>query len=133
MNKHEEILLRTLTRTLCEIGKYVATTNPSLCDVDLENYSDSYKWLPLPVRDEYSGTVSDLILSEVEHFPNDCLAGILLAILKNQVPNGISMDAMSIDRVGNSFCFCISGSTSLEELQNLCEQYRLNHDFADKR
>ena len=74
-----------------------------------------------------------MILSDIEQFPNDCLAGILLAILKNQVPNGIQMNGLGIDREGTSFRFCISGSTSLEALQIACEQFELNRDLVDEK
>jgi len=103
------------------------------CEVELENYSDSYMWLSLPMPDEQPETVSDMILSGVEDLPNTCLAGILAAILKNRVPNGIRMNGMSIDRVGSSFRFCISGSTSLEEIQTLYAQYESSRGFEAEK
>ena len=121
--------LRRHQRAYHETMKEMIATSPMLCEADEENYSDSYKWLFLPVRDEHPETVSDMILSGVEDFPNDCLAGILLAILENRVPNGILLNGVSMDRVENSFHFCISGSTSLEDIRILCERYEQHRDF----
>ena len=44
--------LRKLLIKYHEVEQDLITTRPTLCEVDEENYSDSYKWLPLPVRDE---------------------------------------------------------------------------------
>jgi hypothetical protein len=82
---------------------------------------------------EYPEMVSDMILSNPELFPNDCLAGILLAVLKKQAPRGVRMQRMSISRVGGSFRFCISGSTSLEALRTLYGQYESQGYFEDER
>lgn len=119
--------LRKHLRAYHKAERDLITTNPMLCESEQENYSDSYIWLRLPMPDEHSETVSDMILSEVEELPNTCLAGILATILKNRVPKGVDLNGMSIDRIGNSFQFCISGSTSLEDLRILCGQYELNH------
>ena len=105
------------------------TTRPTLAELDTDTHTGSYKWLRYPIPDEQPETVEDMILSGVEEFPNDCLAGILLAILKNRVPKGILVNGMSIDMDGKFFRFCISGSTSLEDLQTLREQFELTHDF----
>ena len=96
------------------------TKNPHSCEIDLENYSDSYKWLSLPIPDESPETVPNMIGADVELYPNDRLAGILLDRLRTELPTGVNLDAMNIDRVENSFRFCISGSTSLEALRNVC-------------
>ena len=72
--------------------------------------------------DEQPTTVSDMIASGVEDFPNICLAGVLVAILKKQVPKGVQWNGVSIHNTQNFFRFCISGSTSLEDLRTLCEQ-----------
>lgn len=125
--------LRKLLIKYHEVEQDLITTRPTLCEVDEENYSDSYKWLPLQIPDELQEIPEDMILSDIEQFPNDCLAGILLAILKNQVPNGIRLNGLGIDRVGTSFRFCISGSTSLEALQIACEQFELNRDLVDEK
>ena len=100
------------------------TTNPTLAETDEENYSSSCKWLRLPIVDEQPETISDMILSNIEDFPNDCLAGILAGAVKNGVPKGIHLSGVSVDNNGSLLSFCISGSVSLEELRILCEQYR---------
>lgn len=119
--------LRECLRAYYKMEKELIATNPTLCESEMENYSDSYIWLRFPMPDEYLGMVSDMILSGVEELPNTCLAGILVGVLKNRVPKEIEMSGMSIDRVGSSFHFCISGSASLGGLRTLCEQYESNH------
>ena len=125
--------LRSLLKAYHETEQDLITTNPTLAESDLENYSDSYKWLRFPIPDEQPETVSNMISSGVEEFPNDCLAGLLAAILKNQVSNGVSLAGLSIDRIGNSFRFCISGSTSLEDLRNLCEPYVYHRESSSEK
>ena len=120
--------LRDCLQAYHEIEQDYITTR-GLCESEMENYSDSYMWLSLPMPDEQPETVLDMILSGVEDLPNTCLAGILVAILKNRVPNGIRINGMSIDRIGSSFRFCISGSTSLEDLRTLCELYKPTRDL----
>lgn len=115
--------LRAALRRYVEAEQELIATRPTLHETDEENYSDSCKWLRFPLVDETPETVSSMILSTIEDSPNDCLAGVLAAVLKNQVPNGIRLSSMCIDRIGNSFQFCIAGSTSSEELRNLREQY----------
>lgn len=115
-----------------EVEEKLITTIPMLHEEDKENYSDSYKWLRLPMLGESPETIGNMILLDVELLPNDCLAGILLTILKNQVPIGVQMKGLGIYRDGNSFRFCISGSTSKEDLQTLYEQYKQNHCFLNK-
>jgi len=122
--------MRHLMRSFHDSEQLLITTNPRLAEIDEENYSNSYKWLRFPIPDERPETVEEMILSGPEHFPNDCLAGILVAILKNRVPTGIQVSGIYIDRIENSFRFCISGSTSIEEIQTLCGQYELSHDFV---
>ena len=109
------------------------TTNPTLAETDEENHSNSYKWIRLPIVDEQPETISDMLLSNVEEFPNDCLAGILAEGLKNGVPKGIRLWGLNIDNNGSSFHFCISGSISLKELRILCEQYRASLCPAEKK
>ena len=83
------------------------STKPQLYESSLENYQDSYTWIKFPIPGEQAETVSDMIASGVEDFPNTCLAG------------------------NNSVRFCISGSTSLEELRTLCEQYQRTSGHED--
>jgi len=125
--------LRRLFREYLDAERNLMATSPMLFESDQENYSDSYKWLRFPTQDEYPETVSYLNKSDVELFPNDRLAGLLLAVLKNQVPSNVQMQGVSIDRVGTSFRFCISGSTSLEALQILFGQNEPRQDFEDER
>lgn len=123
--------LREYLRAYHRVEQDLITTNPTLYESEQENHTDSYIWLRLPILDEHPETISNMISSGVEELPNTCLAGILAAILKNRVPKGVDLNGMSIDRIGNSFQFCISGSTSLEDLRILCEQYELNPDLGD--
>lgn len=105
-----------------EAEQALIATNPKLCESELENHPHSYIWIRLPMPDEQPTTVSDMIASGVEDFPNTCLAGVLVAILKKQVPKGVQWNGVSIHNTQNFFRFCISGSTSLEDLRTLCEQ-----------
>lgn len=105
-----------------EAEQALIATNPKLCESELENPPHSYTWIRLPMPDEQPTTVSDMIASGVEDFPNTCLAGVLVAILKRQVPRGVQWNGVSIHNTQNSFRFCISGSISLEALRTLCEQ-----------
>lgn len=118
--------MREHARKYSEVEEDLKAANPTLVDSDTENYSDSYKWLRLPLDAAWQCNPEDMILSGVEELPNDCLAGILLEVLENELPKGIDLSGMSIDRTGNSFRFYISGSTSLDELRTLYEQ-RLLH------
>lgn len=131
MDKDYLLELREHLKAYHETEQDLITTNPTLCESEQENHTDSYIWLRLPIPDEHPETVSDMILSGVEELPNTCLAGILVAILKNRVPKGVDLNGMSIDRIGNSFQFCILGSTSLEALRILCGQYESNPDLED--
>lgn len=123
--------LRQCLREYHDAEHGVITTNPTLAEIDTENYSDSCKWLRLPIVDEQPETVANMILSGVEQFPNDCLAGLLAEVLKNKVPRGIDLQGMCIDRTESVLRFCISGSTSIEALRNLCGQFERNHEFED--
>lgn len=130
MKKDPFLELRECLRLYHETEQELISTNPLLYESNLENHQDSYIWIRFPMPDEQPETVSNMILSGVEDFPNICLAGILVAILKNRVPKGVNLDGMSIDNRQNSFHFCISGSTSLEELRILCEQYLQSYDHG---
>ena len=121
--------LRAATKFYHDTECEILTTTPGFCEADVENYSDSYKWLSFPIRGECPETVPNMIASKVEDFPNDCLAGILAAVLKNQVPTGVRVRGLSIDRTDTSFHFCISGSTSLEDIRTLAEQYKHHGNF----
>ncbi len=131
MKKDHLLKLRNQLISYHEAEQDLIATNPTLCESEMENLTDSYIWLRLPIPDEDPGTVSDMILSGVEEMPTMCLAGILVAILKNQVPRGVQMHGLSIDNIENSFRFCISGSVSLEDLRILCEWYELNAGSED--
>jgi hypothetical protein len=122
--------LRAFSRAYHETEQDFIKTS-GLCEAEMENYLDSYMWLSLPIPDEHPETVADMILSGVEDLPNTCLAGILVAILKKSDTKGVHFQGMSIDKVGSSFCFCISGSISLEGLRTLCAQYEPHHDLGD--
>ena len=123
--------LRRHLRAYHEAEQELIATRPTLCETDEENYSDSCKWLRLPIPCATPSTEASMILSDIELFPNDCLAGILAAVLKSQAPNSIGLSSVCIDRIGNSFQFCIAGSMTLDELRTLCERYRATHDPED--
>lgn len=112
-----------------EAEQALISTNPKLCESEMENLTDSYIWLRLPMPDEHPETVSDMIASGVEDFPSMCLAGVLVAILKRQAPKGVQWNGVSIHNIQSSFRFCISGSISLEDLRTLCEQGQQNCDL----
>lgn len=131
MKKDYLLELRENLRLYHEAEQHLISTNPTLFESEMENHSDSYIWLRLPMTGELPETVSNMILSGVEELSNTCLSGILAAILKNRVPKGVNLAGMSIDNRENSFRFCISGSTSLEELRILCEQYQANYGLGD--
>lgn len=131
MNVDHLSKLRDILGLYHDVEQDLITTNPTLCESEMENHSDSYIWLRLPMQDEQPETVPNMILSGVEELPNTCLAGVLVAILKNRVPKGVNLTGMSIDYRQNSFRFCISGSTSLEELRTLCEQYQQSSGHVD--
>jgi len=119
--------LREALRSYHAIEQELITTNPEFREGDMENYSDSYKYLLLQVPDEQLQNPSNMIALGVEDFPNDVLAGILLKVLKSKVPMVDHIIGLGIDRIGNTFRFCISGSVSLEEVQTLCEQHQRIH------
>lgn len=124
MKKDYLSTLREHLRSYHATEQELIATNPTLCEADEENDSDSCKWLRLPIPGATPSTEASMILSDIALFPDDCLAGILVAAMKNRVPTGIRVSSVGIDRIGNSFQFCIAGSTTLEELRTLCEQYR---------
>lgn len=124
--------MRTYARSYLQVEAEMKKAKPMLVDADTENYSDSYRWIRLPREDEWKENAEDMTLSEVEEFPNDFLAEILLAGLENGLPKEIGLSGMSIDRTGSSFHFYIAGSISLDTLRTLCEQHRPKHDWGDE-
>lgn len=118
------IALRACLKRYHEHEHEIISTNPKLIETDLENLSDSYRWLRLPMIDDQQETLLNMIDSGVEDFPAICLSGILGAVLKNRVPKLLGLTGMSIDNRKTQLRFCISGSISLEDLRTLCEQYR---------
>ncbi len=117
-------MIREHQRAAHEAEQALIATKPTLFDADVENFSDSYKWLRFPIPDDASEPEARTILSDIELFPNDCLAGILVEGCKDRISRDVHLDSISIDRIGTRFRFYISGSTTLRELQTLCEQYR---------
>lgn len=116
--------LRAHTIAYHETEQDLISTNPTLYESELENLTDSCIWIRLPIPCEEPKTVSNMIHSGVEELPNTCLAGILLEVLKNRVPKGVNLASLCIDNRDGIFRFCISGSTSLEDLRTLCEQHQ---------
>lgn len=131
MKKDPFLELGECLRLYHEAEQELISTNPKLCESELENHLYSYTWIRLPMPGEQPETVANMIDSGVEDFPNTCLAGILAAILKNRVPTGVHLAGISLYSHKNSVCFCISGSSSLEEIRMLCEQYQQNCDYED--
>ncbi|WP_052332488.1 hypothetical protein [Bacteroides neonati] len=131
MNRDYLEELRTHLLSYHEAEQGLISTSPKSIALEMENYEDSYIWLRLPIPDEHPERVLNMIHSGVEELPNTCLAGILVAILKNRVPKDVNLTGMSIDNRQNHLRFCISGSISLEDLRTLCEQYPSNPDLGD--
>jgi hypothetical protein len=125
--------LREALKKYRSIEGDLITTSPEFRESDMENYSDSYKYLLLQVPDDQLQTPESMIESNIEDFPNDVLAGILLKVLKSQASMRKNLTGLAIDRVGSSFEFCISGSISLGEIQNLCDQFLIGHDSEDEK
>ncbi len=125
--------MRLHLRGYCDAHQKQITKKPYTCEIDVENYSNSYKWLSLPIQDESPETVSMMIESDVELFPNDRLAGVLLERLRTELPMGVSLDSIGIDRIETLFRFCISGSTSLEALRNVSVHNQSDSGFEDGR
>lgn len=125
--------LREALKKYRSIEVDLITTSPEFRESDMENYSDSYKYLLLQVPDDQLQTPESMIESNIEDFPNDVLAGILLKVLKSQETIRKNLTGLAIDRVGSSFEFCISGSISLGEIQNLCDQFLIGHDSEDEK
>lgn len=123
--------LKKVLKLYHQTEQKLISTNPQLCESSLEMHPDSCTWIRLPIQGEQPETVSDMIASGVEDFPNMCVAGILLAALGNRVPTGVHPAGICLYSQGNSVRFCISGSTSLEEIRTLCEPYRQNAGHED--
>jgi hypothetical protein len=108
-------------------------TNPTLSESDLDTGEDSYKWLRLPIQDEQPLTVANMILSDVGVFPNDCLAGILVATWRSRGAMAGHVGSISLDKAGTRIHFCIEGVTTLEELRISREQFRASLDFEGEK
>lgn len=131
MERNPFLELKEVLNLYHKTEQELISTKPQLYESSLENYQDSYTWIKFPIPGEQAETVSDMIASGVEDFPNTCLAGIWVAILKNRVPTGVHLAGISLYSHNNSVRFCISGSTSLEELRTLCEQYQRTSGHED--
>lgn len=121
-------LIKSLIEYL-KADQMLTSTNRTFCELDQGNQTGSCIWIRLPIQDEYPEMVPNMISSGVEERPDMCLAGVLLTILKNRFPEGVNLTGMSIDNHEKSLHFCISGSTSLEELRSLYEQYQQTSGF----
>lgn len=117
----------------CEVEQEIIATNPTLIDVDQDNLSHSYKWLPFPVQDGMPQTPERLSLSDVELFPNDFLAAVLVKSMRTQVPNGIHCHSILVHTDSKTSRFCISGSVSSESLQKIFWHLQAKHDSADEK
>lgn len=115
------------------IEQKIIATNPTLIDIDQDNLSHSYKWLPFPVRDEMFQIQERLSLSDVELFPNDFLSAVLAGLMRIQVPNGIRCHSILIHTDSNSSRFCISGSVSSESLRKIFLHRQARGDSADEK
>ena len=136
MKRHKEDALERVqrcARMYREAVENLIATNPTLCESDLDTGEDSYKWLRLPIQDELPSTVADRILSNVEVFPNDCFAGILVAIWRSRGAMCGRLGSISLDQVGTRIHFCIEGVTTLDELRTAREQFRASLDRGDKK
>lgn len=101
--------------------------------VDVENYSDSYIWLRLPIPYEDDDTAPCMTESDPEFYPNEYLAGLLLKTIENGAPEVLSLNGIGVDRVGSHLRFCISGAMSLVDLQNAYAGSQASHDSQDKK
>lgn len=108
------------------------TTNDRLHYAGRDGDSGSYIWLRDPLSDVHLETVATECLANPELHPIDFLADVLRQGLKTIIPTGIFLTGLGIDRVENSFRFCISGSTSLEEIQKLFARHQVAHGHADE-
>lgn len=114
-------ILREKLKEYHKAEQDLTASRTSLYEVELENYQDSYIWLRLPSPDVDSDILESRIRSNIEDFPNICLAGILETVLRSAVPTGIHLNGLAIYKTGTLSHFCISGSISLEELQTMRE------------
>lgn len=136
MDPHKEDALERVQRCARAYRAAVEdliATSPTLSGSDLDTGEDSYKWLRLPIADEQPLTVANMILSDVEVFPNDCLAGILVAIWRSQGAMCGRLGSISLDKVGTRIHFCIEGATTLEELRSACARFRASLDLEGEK
>ncbi len=103
------------------------STNPALAEADVENYTDSYKLLFLPLLGTDEQGYINRGLRDVSVFPDDCLAALLVEAMRNSTPICKQVDFLCLDRVETRYRFCISGEISSAELLRLCEQHRELH------
>lgn len=96
------------------------------------NLSDSCKWLRLlPVGGE-GVTHSSMTLQEFLIFPSDFLTDYLDEVLTKSFPKVLRFRSLTVSVDGNGIHFCISGDTSLQDLQSLFEACQLADGTADK-
>lgn len=87
-----------------------------------DNLTDVLLWIPLHPKDNLSSSCVHRLqppLSNPYSFP----AGILELLLKSKLPPFLQWKGCSIHFKDNTFRFCISGSTSLDELKKGLEDY----------
>ena len=118
--------LMLLTKEYHRIQSKMVANNPASQELDEENYTHSYKWLRFPILDEYPGMQEARIREGLEYFASDALSGILVEGLRNLIAR-VGLLGLSIVQDESLFQFCISGSISLKDIQNLCEQYQSDH------
>lgn len=136
MKRHKEDALERVqrcARAYRDAVENLIATNPTLSESDLDTGEDSYKWLRLPIQDEQPLTVANMILSDVGVFPNDCLAGILVATWRSRGAMAGHVGSISLDKAGTRIHFCIEGVTTLEELRISREQFRSSLDFEGEK
>jgi len=119
--------LMLLTREYHKVQEEMVSNNPASQELDEENYTHSYKWLRFPILDEYPEMQAARIREGLEYFASDALSGILVEGLRSLIAK-VGLRGLSIVQDENLFRFCISGSISLTDLQNLCEQYQPDCD-----
>ncbi len=87
-----------------------------------DNLTDVLLWTPLHPKDNLSQTGVHRLQLAVQE-PYSFLAGILELLLKRKLPPFLQWKGCSIRFEDNTFRFCISGSTSLDELKKGLEDY----------
>lgn len=126
-------ILREKLKEYHKAEQALMASRTSLCEVELENYQDSYIWLRLPSPGVDSDILESRIRSNIEDFSNTCLAGILEAILRSAFPKDIHLNGLAIYKTGTLSHFCISGLISLEELQKMREYFLKSFYQGDEK